>query len=162
MKKLILLLFVSCFLFSSALAGTTGLELSIPRYEPYPAQPGEYVDIWLKIENTGSGTANNIQIEMVDNFPFSLDPTTTANIDVGDIGIGQYELVRYKMIVAENAVQGENEISVTYSYSGFNDLTEKIPIIVQTQDAILTVKSVSSEPENFIPGKNTKLSRWVC
>lgn len=158
MKKLFLLLAITVIILGSAAATSAALELTIPRYEPYPAQPGEYVDVWLKVQNIGGSEAKNVVITAENKFPFSLDPSTTATKVIGSIRAGQYELIKYKLIVDENAIQGDNAFDITYSFDGFSDLTESLDISVQTHDAILTVTNVTSEPQMFVPGKNTKLS----
>ncbi|MDD5182171.1 MAG: COG1361 S-layer family protein [Candidatus Nanoarchaeia archaeon] len=138
-------------------AGIATLDISVPRYEPYPAQPGEYADVWVKIENVGGEDATNVKITADPKFPFSLDSGEIALKELGTIRAGQYELVQYKLVVDEKAIQGDNEFDVKYSFSGFTDVTQRLNITVQTHDAILSVENISTEPQNFVPGKNTKV-----
>ena len=158
MKKIFLMLIVAMFVLGIANAvGSAALDITVPRYEPYPAQPGEYVDVWVKIENVGGVDATNVKITADPQFPFSLDPSETALRDLGAVQTGQYELVKFKLIVAETAVQGDNDLDIKYSFSGFDETTEKLAITVQTHDAILSVENITTAPQNFVPGKNTQV-----
>src|SRR3989338_11518034 len=40
--------------------------------EPDPVRPGEFVDVRFKLDNNGTGMAENVQVEILPEFPFSL------------------------------------------------------------------------------------------
>ena len=158
MKRIFLMLLVAMFVFSIAnAAGVAALDITVPRYEPYPAQPGEYVDVWVKVENIGGENALDVKITADPKFPFSLTLGETALKDMNTISPGQYELVKYKILVSENAVQGDNDFDVKYSFGGYSEVSTKLQISVQTHDAILSVENITTSPQNFVPGKNTQV-----
>lgn len=158
MKKLFLMLIIAVFALGIAnAAASAAIDMSVPRYEPYPAQPGEYVDVWVKVENVGGEDAANVIITADPKFPFSLDPSEIAVKELGTIRAAQYELVKFKLIVDANAVQGENNFDIKYSFSGYTEATKKLPISVQTHNAIISIENITTEPQNFVPGKNTKV-----
>ena len=51
------------------------------KYEPYPAEPGEYFDLWLKVRNIGNVEAPDFKFTLKPNYPFSLDPSEVAERD---------------------------------------------------------------------------------
>src|SRR3989338_7187239 len=55
-------------------ARTSQIEVTLINQEPDPAEPGKYVDIRFKLDNNGSDEARNVDIEILPQYPFSLDP----------------------------------------------------------------------------------------
>ena len=131
--------------------------------EPDPAEPGGYVEVRFKIENLGKGVAEDAIFELLPEFPFSLEPGDRATRSVGDIYSRQVAqdavILYYKLRVAEDAVEGDNEIRLRYSLdNGYTWATLKpIDIRVQTHDIVLTVESVTSTPEIIRPGEKANL-----
>jgi len=94
------------------------VDITLINQDPVTAQPGEYVDLKFKVSNTGENTAKNTSIELIESFPFSLDPGTSTRRKLGDmrgasIGEDAY-IVEYRVRVNENAVKEENEIQIRY------------------------------------------------
>jgi len=135
MKKILYLLILISILSSSALAqtnvfnttsGTVYTDMAYLRatfvnQDPSPADPGAYVNLLFKIENRGTKSAENATLELIPEYPFSLDPGVSAVTNLGTInGLQSGEnafLVKYKLKVDENAVNGDNEIKLKY-YAG--------------------------------------------
>ena len=46
------------------------IQVSLLKYSPFPAEPGNYVTVTLKIENTGSVDANNVKLKFLPEYPF--------------------------------------------------------------------------------------------
>jgi LPXTG-motif cell wall-anchored protein len=86
----------------------SGVQVSSLRYEPYPANPGEYVDVWIQA-NLGS-SIKYAKFELVDSFPFSLDtnedPVREYKDFSGDV------VMHYKVRVSPDAVAGTNELKL--------------------------------------------------
>lgn len=150
------LLFISLiFAISIANAYASGLTVEISKYEPYPAEPGKYVDVWIKVQNIGSDDAENVYVKIQPNFPFSIDEQSEKNL--GTIIGGEEVLTRFKIRVDENAVQGDNYLDVSYKYNGYDWITKRIPIYIQTHDSILSIEKVYTKPGILEPGKIAKL-----
>ena len=96
-------LFVVFTLFCSFLIAVPGaeastrsashLEVIYRKSEPDPLRTGEYADVWVKIENTGSMEAEDVSLEFVPEFPFSLDP--------GKEAIREFEDLAFKRVAPE-------------------------------------------------------------
>ncbi|MFP4116398.1 MAG: hypothetical protein ACLFTQ_04365, partial [Candidatus Aenigmatarchaeota archaeon] len=61
------------------------LEVIYRKSEPDPLRTGEYADVWVKIKNTGNTKAEDVSLEFVPEFPFSLDPDKEAVKELGDM-----------------------------------------------------------------------------
>jgi len=83
------------------------------KYEPYPVNPGEYFDLWIKAENVGEEPTENAVFELIPKYPFSLDAGEEALREYGQLGIKPVVL-EYKVRVDEDAVEGTNEIELRY------------------------------------------------
>ncbi len=129
---------------------------------PDPAEPGKYVDIRFKFENNGSKSLDNIEAEILPQYPFSLDPGTSTIKSLGSINPSQKGdkgvVIKYKLRVDKDALEGENEIKLRYRTNGDGWITlSEFKIDVQPFDAILLLDTVKSIPESIGPGKRAKI-----
>lgn len=132
MKKILYLLILISILSSPVFAdilstnstgtivtGTSYLQVNLVNQDPYPADPGAYVNLLFKVENRGTNNADNTTIELMPQYPFSLDPGVSSIQNLGTVnGLqtgGNAFQVRYKVKVDDNALNGDNEIKLKYS-----------------------------------------------
>lgn len=155
MKKLLIALLVMGLLAPLASADAVGglITVGLYKYEPSPAEPGGYVDIWVSVENTKtSDIAEDVSCSFQDSYPFSLDSSETALKNIGQIKPGYNAVIKYKMRVDENAVLGNNTVKVSCSSKGYADVLLEEEVYVKPHDAVLSISSVS---ENYVePGKS--------
>jgi|TARA_B100001971_G_C18256490_1_gene582623 hypothetical protein len=128
--------------------------------EPDPAEPGGYVDVRFKFDNEGDEEARAIEVEVLQEYPFSLDPGRDAIQNIGTLQSRQEgdvgAIVKYRLRVAENAVEGENELKIRYRIDGGVWVTpEEFMVDVRTNDAILAVDSVSTGRKSLEPGSTS-------
>jgi len=139
------------------------LRTSISIQDPDPVEPGKEVEASFKIENNGT-TANSVVFEILPEYPFSLVPGETASKAIGTIGTSQNSkqsvIVRFKLKVAQDAIDGNHEIKVRYKGEGFDSWTiiENLNIKVQSRDAIIGVEKFLAEPPVVAPGSKAKLT----
>src|SRR3989338_6015443 len=140
-------------------ARTSQIEVTLINQEPDPAEPGNYVYVRFKLDNNGSEEARNVEIEILPQYPFSLDPGAEAlrnagtlqSMQRGDVGV----IMKYRLRVDKNAVEGKNEIKSRYRIDkGVWIEPEEFFIDIQTHDAVLSVDSVSVDKEFFEPGSS--------
>ena len=140
MKKIIYLLLLASILSASVMADSVSVQdnlsntstsssnviTNIPylrvvlvNQDPSTADPGSYVDVLFKVENIGTISSVNSTLELMPEYPFSLEPGASAVSELGTIGGLQTGsnayLVRYKLIVDNNALNGMSEIKLKYS-----------------------------------------------
>ena len=112
---------------SSAISTTSGviftgvsyLQISLVNQNPSSADPGSYVDLLFKVENMGTENAENVTLELLPEYPFYLDSGVSAVNNLGTVNGLQNGnnafLVKYKVKVDKDAVNGDNEIKLKYS-----------------------------------------------
>ncbi|WP_406658225.1 COG1361 S-layer family protein [Methanolobus sp. ZRKC2] len=113
--------YIICFVFvfislsmPAAAAEGADLEATILRYEPTPAEIGEYVTVWVKIENLGFAKAEDVKVRMVPEYPFSLDSPENAVKDIGILKPDDSAVEEYRLFVDEDAKEGIETIEVWY------------------------------------------------
>lgn len=157
-KLSIIVLFFASFL---ALAGFTAaatpllggtLSLSALKYEPYPAEPGQYIDLWVSVLNSAA-TSDNVECALEPVFPFSLDANESATRYVGQLLVGQSVVLKYKLRVDSKAVFGVNEISFKCRSKPGDWLSTKLSITVKPKDIVVSVTKIETEPFEIEPGK---------
>lgn len=163
MKKIIY--FLMLLVCVSLVAAATITEMPIPssyyikvtlvNQEPDPVEPGALVDVRFKVENYGTNKAEDITLEIVPEYPFSIY-TGTAQRKIGGVysrQIGDTGVIeKYTLKVDENAVAGENKLNVRYRIAqGQWTEIEDIVLNVKAQDALLAVIGVTGA-EGIPPG----------
>jgi len=147
---------------SASLLNAFDIKVTMVNQEPDPTNPGNYVDVRFKIENIGYSEAQNVKLEIMPRFPFSLEPGISAVKDIGTLQSRQIDdkavIVKYRLLVDKNAVEGDNEIKVRYKVNdyGYVEL-DPFLISIMTPDAIISVDSISSDPQMIKPGSDAKL-----
>lgn len=148
MRVLLLMLFLSVLMFSLASHNVlaqdrnSGVQVTVLNQDPYPAEPNNYVDIVFKVENKKNLAVNDFLIELLPQYPFSLDSSGVK--EIGTLGIGQYDdkavYVKYKVRVDKDAIDGENEIKVRYVYDTNGEWRNYI-----TQDFNITIEDPKTD-----------------
>ncbi|MCX8193794.1 MAG: hypothetical protein N3G19_00290 [Candidatus Pacearchaeota archaeon] len=96
------------------------IEISLLNQDPYPAQPNSYVELVFKVENTGGVEVHDVFVELLPQYPFSLDDGSEAIKKIGTLSLVQYEekavFIKYRVRVDKDAIDGENKIKLRYIY----------------------------------------------
>ena len=147
------------FILTPSVLGAASLTVSVSKYEPYPATPGQTVKVWLLVQNTGDVEAKDITIEAVSQSPFST--YNQENVQkIPSLGAQKDYLVDLNLKVDDNAVQGYNNLKIRYGTGG--SLTEKeVQIYIQTKDSTLTIENVKMNPSEISPGTDGTLTITV-
>ncbi len=176
MKRFLALFFL---VFLSPLAGAAtnstysvvegvSLDISLVNQDPYPAEPGGYVDLLFKVENQGNKKAENVVLELAPEYPFSLDSGVSAARELGTVESLQNGerafLIKYKARVDKDAIDGENKIGVSYRYgSGGVTYSKKFDIEISDPKTEFEVVMQDSSEDSVTfaivnTGKNTAYS----
>lgn len=144
---------------SSQFGTINGLTISNATfYSPYPAEPGSYIDLYVRVQYTGfQGSLQNVTCYINQSYPFSIDPGDAYSSYIGALTPFQEVLLKYHVRIDENAVQGDNDIKYVCDVQGFPPAETDLPIFVQSQQAILQVGDVQSDPSTFNPGQAGKV-----
>ncbi|MBU0614498.1 MAG: COG1361 S-layer family protein [Nanoarchaeota archaeon] len=168
MKKIIIALMAilaMCMVYAAPIPAGADLEITLVSQTPDPVQPGDYVDIRFKIENYGGASTEELWLELVEDYPFSMPGSDNiiklGNMQarqVGDEGI----VVKFKVKVDENAVEGANELTLRYKQYSETRIgipwieLEPFDINVQTRDSIIAIAEVTTD--HIAPGETGTVS----
>ncbi len=148
------IIFVSGISFADS--GASAIYLSIAKYEPFPAEAGQYVDIWFKVQNTGSGASDGVTLELLPKFPFSLE-SGGALQSLGPVPSGSEVLVKYRVKIDEKATAGDNLLQLRYMPTTLSTwVTKDVDIFIQAHDAVLSISNISAF--EMAPGNAQTLS----
>ncbi|MDD5086745.1 MAG: COG1361 S-layer family protein [Candidatus Nanoarchaeia archaeon] len=148
----------------AVISSSADIQVTMVNQNPDPAEPGNYVDVNFRIENIGSSNAEDVIFEILPKYPFFLDPGETAKQNIGSVWgrqIGDEGIIlKYRLKVDEDAVEGENEISVRYSLNKGAAWQKpgNFYVNIRTHDAILNIKRVTYIPDPMPPGEKAVLS----
>ncbi|MFH1771024.1 MAG: COG1361 S-layer family protein [archaeon] len=159
MKKVILLIAMLLLSISMVSAiDATALSATLTRYDPQPAEPGQYVTVYIKLENSGTGTAKNLVLEILPEYPFSLDPGKSNKVYIGSLG-NNYHTAEFTLKVDEKALQGTNKLKVRYNIDEFQKIwsEKELDITVQSGDNVFSISNIETEPTNIAPGSSGKI-----
>jgi hypothetical protein len=142
---------------ASAAVGSANLKVTIVETNPYPAKIGEYLNLTLQVENVGGDKAENVDIEIVPQYPFSLDSGVSPVKNIGALNPGRTATEEFYLFVDKNAQKGTRSLDVRTRASKDSPWSKKsfdIRIGTQTYDSKGTVglEEVVSDPKVFMPG----------
>ncbi len=176
MKKRLLFLFIFLFFipfvnaitidFESADINKTGsigefpvLAISQLKYEPFPVEPGEKFDLWVKVKNIGSDTADDVYVTLIETKTFSIDGPNTRI--VGGIQPAQEALLKFEDIrVADDAIEGINKIEFLLGLGGIYPgvvFSKKLDIEIKSVEPLLNIR-VETDPKVLSQGSPAKLN----
>lgn len=158
---LIAMLLSSYIVYSDILQQFSSLEVLYISQEPDPAEPNQFVKLKFKVTNVGRESAENVVLELLPQYPFSMYSGTALreigilrSRQLGDEGV----IVDYLLRVDKDALEGDNEIKIRYKSQNQDWVRlDPITVSIRTHDAILSIFSVDSVPEIVAPGKITDL-----
>ncbi len=132
------------------------IAVSSVKYEPLPAKAGGYIDLFFAIKNVDTKMAENINLELLPEYPFSLEPGQNATKRITELGSLSSTTIYYKVRVDNNAVNGNNTLKLRYWGS-----TTTNPNYYVTLSFDILVKSSSNliisevKPTTLNPGSQT-------
>ncbi len=136
------------------------LQIQELRYNPYPAEAGEYVDLWIKIENIGTEETKNATCILLPEYPFSLDPNENAVKHIGRLPGTEVVVLQYKLRIDSNAVEGWNEMKIKCRTGNLDAwIIHEFDIYVESKIPEFAIGSIVSEPAKLFPdSKDNRLS----
>ena len=160
------LLAILIMVLSSCASAAEGadLEVSVLRYEPIPAEIGEYVSVWVKVENLGYAKADDLSIRIVPDYPFSVDSSENAVVNIGILTPDNAAVHEYRLYTDTAAKQGTGTFEVWYQEdSGGTWFKKEFDLRVgsgsfDSKGTIQLIGDPVKEPEVFMPGDKGTIS----
>jgi len=143
---------------TSGVADYPQIEVVYLNYEPYPVEPGQYFDIWLRVKNLANSPAANVEVEIVNKGYFSIkdNKQTVGKLDSLKEALLKFENVK----VSEDAAEGDNILEIRSTAGGGYSKEYKInklKIRVQSVTPVLDIL-VSSEPSMIPQGSSGNIT----
>ncbi len=119
--SLFLVFVLASVVFVSAQQSACNLNVILLNQDPYPAVPGDYVEVVFQAKGIENPSCGEINFELVEKFPFSLDPGVSKSYTAqGGLYVKDFKnflVAPFKVRVDEQALDGNNPIRVRYSFS---------------------------------------------
>ncbi len=95
-------------------ASAVNTKLSSLDYEPSPAQPGQYMTLFLKIENPGSETLRDQSYKLILEYPFTFRKGESEVKKISSIAGGDIALIEYDLLVDRNVLAGSYPVTLKF------------------------------------------------
>lgn len=139
MREVILFSLMAVFLLSFTVAEACDLDVTLLNQDPYPAVPGDYVDLVFQISGLENSQCGTVSVELLENYPIKLDPTEDP---IALIKSGTYtkdyspaKTIPYTVRVDDDALDGDNIIELAYSPLNSAILTKQFQLKVSNVKA---------------------------
>ena len=129
---------------------SSNLGMSVVNTDPFPLQSGEQGDIRLQIVNSGSSSAQDVRVELLDNYPFEVKEDRKTSYEFGEMIQGQEYQISTEVLVSEDAPDGSNTFKARVVTENLNRTLE-IPVEVQSQDIELNLANLQTQPQQLMP-----------
>lgn len=149
---------------NASAADGADLRVSILKYDPIPAEIGEYVSVWVKVENLGYAKAEGLSIRMVPDYPFSIDSSANSQVNVGILTPDNAAVEEFRLFTDTAAKQGTGTFEVWYQEDNSGTWFKKefeIRVGSDSFDSKGTIQLSGEpvkEPEVFMPGDTGTIS----
>jgi hypothetical protein len=107
--------------FALAVENTCDLEVTLLNQDPYPAVPGDYVDLVFQVSGLASPGCGEVTFELLEKYPIMFDPGVQAKktINAGTFtkDYSNVAMIPYTVRLDSHALDGNNTIEVKYDTS---------------------------------------------
>ena len=129
---------------------STSIETILVNTDPVPVQSGEDAELTFKLRNTGNTEAEEVEVQLVDSFPFEVKPDRKVNYSLGNMAPGQEYQISTEVLVADDSPDGSNSFRVKVSHGDLT-VTREVPVQVQSQDIRLNLANLQTQPSQLMP-----------
>ena len=103
---------------SISIAVGADVRVTFINQDPDPVEPGSVVDVRFKFENIGSEKVDEVTVELLPEFPFSILPGTSPEQKLGSLHSQQIGengvIIKFKLQVDDKANEGDNDLNLRY------------------------------------------------
>lgn len=140
-------------------SSTTAMSVSLVNQDPDPSIAGGVVEIRIGVENLGGMQAEDLVIELVPEYPFTLPTGTEAIQNIGTIKGYQYDedvkIVKFKLKVDKDAIAGDYELKVRhYAKNSIVYIQHSLSLEVQARES---AEVIHIDKTTLTPGNQTAL-----
>jgi len=136
------------------------IKVSLLNHDPDPARAGDTVKLRFKIENLGAEAADNFQIEVLQNYPFSVVDSPVK--DLGTISEFQtgsnYLSAEFTVKVDKDTDDGNHDLKIRYRFGNQAWITTSFTIDTTSREF---AQIVYVNKAKIQPGQETELTFTV-
>lgn len=130
-------------------------RIDFVKYDPSPLVPGQASDLWFEIVNLKGQPLENLQIILVDVYPFKAENTV---INIPTLMPGETKAFSFKVTPNADSPAGNYMVSLQFLSPVLGEYnSEQIPLVVMNQPKILTLTDITRTPETAVPGGNVNV-----
>jgi hypothetical protein len=153
--------FATLLLFTAVAAQThagssSNVEATLINTDPVPLQSGESGDLTFKLVNSGNTEAKDVQVELLDNYPFQVKPDRKKVYSLGEMVQTQEYQISTEVMVADDAPDGSNNFKIRVIHGELNK-TVNVPVEVQSDDIELNIANLKTQPKQLMPDTDNNL-----
>jgi hypothetical protein len=148
---------------AAAITAFPDIVISMINQEPNPVAPGNAFDVKFRIENIGAEPANNMDVKLVLQYPFTVYGNENAERNIGTIAysgsadLGAVE--KWRLLADPNSATGDNNIEFWYRIDkGAWTKAGDFALSVRSGNAFLAINKITTNPNRIIPGTTTNVS----
>jgi len=134
----------------SIMAFTCDLETLLLNQDPYPAVPGDYVELVFQVTGVENPECGTIKFTLQDKYPVEFDPGKESTITVSGgtftKDFSSFLMVPYKVRVDADALDGDNPIEVSF----LSSKTGLPPFSGESKQFNLNVENVKADFEIYV------------
>lgn len=132
--------------------------LSLMKYDPVPAEPGNFVDVYLLVNNPRDDL-KNLKITFKPEYPFSVSEDEPETQTIPTLPSLKDTIVKYRLLVDIGARNHDYNMTWYYQFNNQPGIFQyEAPVTVQATDASLTVDHYEVTPHPVRPGANATLT----
>jgi len=124
------------------------LDVTMLNQDPYPAVPGDYVEVVFQLSGIENPECGTVVFSLVEKYPLVFDPgmdsAVTINSGTFTKDFSASKIIPYRVRIDENAVDGDNPIETSFSFRNLGDRS------FQTKDFTLSVEDAKADFEIFV------------
>lgn len=112
-----LFILLGIFLANFVSAEPCSLSVNLVNQDPYPAIPGDYVDLVFQVSGVENPNCVGAVFELIPSYPFSIDSDDNYKVLEGSTYVQGYKtdwMIPYMLRVDEDALDGISEVVVKY------------------------------------------------
>ena len=157
---LVLISFTST-LASAAISDGTTYTVTLLKYEPTPARPGDIVEAWIQITNGGRVASPPVTLLLAPSYPFTPASAQDAQINIGPIAAASTYVTRVRLAVDTAAADGVYTFPVRLTPDGNTFLSNDISMQIRASSGVLTIVDAQTNPRAIIPGSESSFAVTV-
>ena len=154
---MVLMVLGAAFAYGDA-SETSMIQVPMLNQDPNPARAGDTVDLRFKIQNSGGQSVKNIDVELVQDYPFTI-ASGEAVKSIGSLDAYQngnkYATLEYLVKIDKDAAEGQRQVQLKYKLSDgvWTAMSFSVNIMSKQFAQIIYVDKARLEP-----GKETNMT----